>query len=134
MTVTTTHDPAGGGSPRLVFAQGRSRGPERTHHLPQGVTGVGSHPSNDLVLEGLAPFHAEIHRNPGDDYVLVNLGARSSVHVHGRPVQAAELHTGTRIELGQHVLSFARAEFADHGRTHGGRQGGEWSAGSRIGA
>jgi hypothetical protein len=134
MTVTTTHDPAGGGSPRLEFAQGRTRSPQRTHHLPQGVTGVGSHPSNDLVLEGIAPFHAEIHRSDGDNYVLVNLGAPSSIRVHGRPVSAAELHTGARIEVGRHVLSFARAEFADHGRPNGGRQGGEWSAGSRVGA
>lgn len=134
MTVTTTHDPAGGGSPRLVFAQGHNQSAQRTHHLPQGVTSIGSAPLNDLVLEGLAPFHAEIHRSDGDEYVLVNLGAQSSIRVHGRPVAAAELHTGARIELGHHVLSFARAEFADHGRPNGGRQGGEWSAGSRVGA
>jgi pSer/pThr/pTyr-binding forkhead associated (FHA) protein len=129
MTVTTTHDPNGGGMPRLLFSR-----TERSHHLLPGMTSVGSDPSNDLCLEGLAAFHAQIHRNEADDYVLVNLGSVHSTRVHGRPVHSAELHTGARIELGEWVLSFARAEFADHGRPNGGRQGGESWWGSPIGA
>ena len=132
MTVTTTHDPLGGGDPRLLFAVGEHNGASRTHSLHQGRNSVGSHPDNDLCLPGLAPFHAEIQRDAGDDYVLIGLGGET--RVHGRPVDNAELHSGARIEVGPWVLSFARDEAADHGRPNGGRQGGELSAGPRVGA
>lgn len=134
MTITTTHDPLGGGEPRLLFAVGDHNGPPRTHVLRRGVNTVGSHPDNDLCLPGLAPFHVEINRSEGDDYVLVNLSSGGQTRVHGRPVCNAELHSGARIEVGGHVLSFAREEYADHGRPNGGRQGGELSAGPRVGA
>ncbi len=142
---TTTHDPSGGGRPRLLFALGdRPAGLPpvadadatvgRTFLLPKETTRIGSHPSNELCLAGLAPFHAEIRRTDGDDYVLVSFAPIGATLVHGRPVQAAELHSGTRVELGAWVMSYARSEYADHGRPNGGRQGGELSAGPRVGA
>lgn len=134
MTITTTHDPEGGGEPRLLFAVGEHNGPARTHMLHRGVNTLGSDESNDLVLPGLAAFHAEIHRSERDDYVLVNLSPGGQTRVHGQPVSKVELHSGARIEVGHNVLSFAREEFADHGRPNGGRQGGEMSAGPRVGA
>jgi hypothetical protein len=33
--------------------------------------------------------------------------------------------TGARIDIGPHSLAFLREEYADHGRPHGGREGGE---------
>lgn len=142
MTVTTTHDPAGGGDPRLVFGVG----PDSPHGsdletvgradfpLPQSGTTIGSDPSNNLCLPGLADFHAVVRRTDGDDYVLVDVGGGPLTRVHGLQVTETELHTGARIELGAWVLSYARDESADHGRPDGGRQGGELSAGPRVGA
>jgi hypothetical protein len=37
------------------------------------------------------------------------------------------LHTGDRIEVGNWTLVYHRAEYADHIRPGGGRQGGEGS-------
>jgi hypothetical protein len=136
MTTITTHDPAGGGNPRLLFSVGEHRDPKfptpLDFPLQRGVNTIGSDPGNDLCLVGLARFHAQIHRDEADDYVLTSVAG--SARVHGRPVTAAELHSGARIELGSWVLSYARAESADHGRPDGGRQGGELSAGPRVGA
>jgi hypothetical protein len=144
MTITTTHDPAGGGRPRLLFTLGEHPRAHVRHAftaeegrifaLPSTVTRIGSDPSNDLCLPGLAALHAEIHRNDADDYVLRTCSPFGQMRVHGRTATVAELHSGVRIELGPWVLSYARSEFADHGRPSGGRQGGELSAGSRIGA
>ena len=45
--------------------------------------------------------------------------------MHGAVVDQQILRTGTRVELGGHRLVFFREEYADHGRPHGGRIGGE---------
>ena len=46
--------------------------------------------------------------------------------VHGAAVERAVLRTGSRVELGRwRTLVFVREEWADHGRPHGGRIGGE---------
>ena len=135
MTVTTTHDPSGGGNPRLVFSTGAGSpgcGGQETFCLPPGTTRIGSHPDNDLCLPGLAAYHAQIRRTDGDDYVVVNLTVPDGTRLHGRPVDVAELHSGARLEMGAWVMSYARAESADHGRPNGGRQGGELSAGDRV--
>lgn len=130
MTITTTHDPRGGGRPRLVFALGGSApaGTEqREFDLRRGVTVIGSGPDADLVLAGLDSHHAEIRRDQADEYLLVDLGTSAGSRVDGRPVEERPLHTGDRIELGEWTLTYYREEFADHGRPNGGRQGGELS-------
>ncbi|MEX2291487.1 MAG: FHA domain-containing protein [Mycobacteriales bacterium] len=140
MKYASTHDPAGGGDPHLTFASGGQMtydlccdpAGQRIFHLPPGVSTIGSDESCDLCLEGLRPQHAQIYRNDADDYVIVNISRCPDLRVHGRTVPEAELHTGTRIELGPWVLCYNRAEFADHGRPNGGRQGGELSAGDRC--
>lgn len=35
------------------------------------------------------------------------------------------LRTGSRLEMGRWTMSYFRSEEADHGRSHGGRIGGE---------
>ena len=142
MRVTTTHDPEGGGHPRLVHvADGlvahRHREDLEEHHalsLRQGLNTVGSDEDCDLRLPGLAGCHVHILRMEDDRYVLVNVSGSQHTRVHGRHTHRVELHSGARIELGSHTLTFQRAEFADHGRPNGGRQGGELSAGDRISA
>lgn len=130
MKHTTTHDPRGGGHPRLIFALGGSAPAgtvQREFELLPGVTVIGSGADADLRLAGLREHHAEIRRDEFDEYVYVDLGTSAGSRVDGQPVGEQALHTGDRIELGTWTLSYYREEFADHGRPYGGRQGGELS-------
>jgi hypothetical protein len=130
MKITTTHDPRGGGHPRLIFALGGEAPPgteQRQFELRPGVTVIGSGTNADLRLDGLGEYHAEIRRDRADEYVYVDLGTPAGSRVDGRPVSEQVLRTGDRIELGNWTLSYYREEFADHGRPYGGREGGEFS-------
>lgn len=76
--VMTTHDPRGGGRPRLIFAFGGTASQhdsQREFDLLPGVTVIGSGPDADLRLEGLAARHAEIRRDERDEYVYIDLGS-----------------------------------------------------------
>jgi pSer/pThr/pTyr-binding forkhead associated (FHA) protein len=128
MKVTTTHDPDGGGRPRLILALGDSApadAQQREFELRPGVTTVGSAADADVSLPGLLDRHAEIRLGDGDEYVWVDLGSEAGSAVNGQPMGAQGLHTGDRIEAGPLTLTYYREEFADHGRPYGGRQGGE---------
>lgn len=128
--VTTTHDLRGGGRPRLIFSHDEhapAGSPGREFALLPGVTFIGSAADADLPLAGLDERHAEIRRDAADEYTYVHVGTRSGSTVDGRPVGQKVLRTGDRIELGGRILAFYREEFADHGRPHGGRLGGEGS-------
>lgn len=123
--VTTTHDPARGGGPRLVEVprEGVLRSAHPVHWLQREVTTIGSDAACDLVLPGLAPRHAEVHHDADDEFVLVALDP--DVRVHGRRVGRQQLRTSARVDLGPRTLTFVREEYADHGRPFGGRIGGE---------
>jgi FHA domain len=126
--VTTTHDPHGGGRPRLIFALGGTapqQASQREFDLLPGVTVIGSGPDADLRLEGLDAHHAEIRRDDRDEYIYVDLGSGVPGRVDGQEVSSKPLRTGDRIELGGWALSYFREEFADHGIPFGGRQGGD---------
>lgn len=126
--VTTTHDPQGGGRPRLQFRAGRAPfegDSTRSFYLKPGVTTIGRGSECDLVLAGIDVVQAKIWRNDDDEYVLEALSETVPCYVDGRAVRGGLLRTGTRIELGNWVMSYFRAEFADHGRPYGGRIGGE---------
>ena len=126
--VTTTHDPRGGGRPRLIFALGDTAPPhasQREFDLLPGVSVIGSAPDADLRLEGLDARHAEIRRDERDEYLYVDLGSQSPGRVDGQEISGKPLRTGDRIELGDWTLSFFREEFADHGIPFGGRHGGD---------
>lgn len=129
--VSTTHDPRGGGAPRLVLSVGEGAVADterRVFPLNRGVTSIGSDPSCDLVLDGLEPFHAEVRRDAaGDEYSLVAVGGATPTLVNGEQVDHQLLRTGSRLRIGEWTMAFAREEFADHGRPFGGRQGGEFS-------
>jgi FHA domain len=130
MKTTTTHDPHGGGHPRLIIAlggQAPANSQQREFKLLPGITVIGSGAEADLCLAGLDKHHAEIRRDSADEYVYVDLGTAAGSSVDGRPAGKQALHTGDRIELGEWTLSYTREEFADHGRPYGGRQGGEFS-------
>lgn len=124
--VTTTHDPARGGGARLVMAVNESSMPgerQAIFWLDDRVTTIGSAPTCDVVLPGLAQVHAEVRHDENDEFVLVT--EQSNVKVHGAPTRHSALRTGARVELGVWRMSYYREEFADHGRPYGGRIGGE---------
>ena len=122
--VGTTHDPARGGQARLVHARGPvDRSTWQPNYWLRDQMTVGSSPTCDIVLIGLAPLHARISHDEHDEWVVHAVDG--VVRVHGAPVVTSILRTGTRVELGAHTLTYAREEFADHGRPFGGRIGGE---------
>ncbi|GAA1175509.1 FHA domain-containing protein [Nesterenkonia xinjiangensis] len=124
--VTTTHSAPGSGRPRLVMVKddGSGPGPLMEFNLVGDRTVIGSDETCDLRLAGLEPFHAEVIHDEFDEYLLSRRGAAggSVSGSHGAPVT---LRTGSRIDMGPWRLVYIRAEFADHGRPFGGRQGGE---------
>lgn len=126
--VTTTHSSPGSGRPRLVLVRDVGAGPGRVLEflLTGDRTVIGSDESCDLKLDGLDPVHAEIRHDAQDEYVLSRRGSVGG-SVSGHADDSVRLRTGSRIDMGPWRMVFQRAEFADHGRPHGGRQGGELS-------
>ena len=128
--ITTTHYSFGAGRPRLFFIVGsetwNGQMPREVELLP-GITTIGSSPSADLQLPGLEPFHAQIHHESDDEYVLYSLGEvrGGSLPLPDAYAGGRVLRTGARMEMGQWRIGFFREEYADHGRPHGGRRGGE---------
>lgn len=131
---TTTHATPGSGRPRLIFVVGSENWngemPREFDLLPT-VTTIGSSPEADLVLEGLEEIHAEIRHDAADEYILYPTGPMEGSarreDSSGRPDGGLVLRTGARIEFGMWKMAFFREEFADHGRPHGGRVGGEFA-------
>jgi len=126
--VTTTHDPYRGGNPRLSLPLGpypRWGDRQTVFPLRDDVTTIGSGADCHIRLPGLEPLHAQIRHDDADDFVLVRIGSAAETRVHGSRVDTAILRTGCGLELGEWQLSYARDEYADHGRPYGGRIGGE---------
>lgn len=136
--VTTTHDPGGGGNPRLILAPRQDPWPgdrQPVFRLRADVTTIGSGADCDIRLPDLEPLHAEVRHDADDEFVLVNLSTPEAGRVNGEPVRQRILRTASRVELrtrsdagavpGVWTLSFYREEYADHGRPYGGRIGGE---------
>ncbi|MGN6576819.1 MAG: FHA domain-containing protein, partial [Nocardioides sp.] len=127
--VTTTHDPRGGGDPRLVLAPRDDLwpgDPQPVYPLRGAVTTIGSDASCDIRLPGLAAVQAEIRHDADDEFVLVHVGGPGSpTRVHGEAVRQRILRTASRVDLGGWTLTYYREEYADHGRPYGGRVGGE---------
>lgn len=114
-----------GGSPRLVlFKPDVMAGERQPIYWLQETTVIGSDPSCDVVLPGLAERQVVIRHSEDDEYVVTTLAGRA--RVHGAKIDdRVALRAGARLEVGDHLLVFSRAEHADHGRPFGGRVGGE---------
>ena len=126
--VTTTHDPLGGGNPRLIMAPTAHPRPgdrREVFRLRGDVTTIGSDAACDIRLAGLEPFEAEVRHDAADEFVVVRLGRLGTTRVNGAPVDTALLRTASRLDIGDWTMSFYRDEYADHGRPYGGRVGGE---------
>lgn len=115
----------GAGSPRLNTVPGARRivGGPATYWLTEEIVTLGSAPDCDIVMPGLEEHHAEIHHDERDEYVVVAVAG--TTRVNGAGVRRSLLRTGSRLQVGEWTLTFAREEFADHGRPFGGREGGE---------
>ncbi|MGC1209180.1 MAG: FHA domain-containing protein [Ornithinimicrobium sp.] len=128
---TTTHDPEGGGRPRLVFAMGSAataNDPRRIFHLLRTGTSIGSDDSCDLQLAGIDGVQALVRRDANDEYLIVAAGTSIPTKVNGVTVTHEQvLRTGSRVQVGPWTMTYTREEFADHGRPFGGRAGGEFS-------
>jgi hypothetical protein len=124
--ISTTHDPAGGGGPRLYFPAANSAGARLKVFYLQPQVSVGDREDADLRLAGVAARQATISRNARDEYVIEPDPDGVPIRVHGsRILRPTQLRTGARIEMGPWTMVYVRAEYADHGRPYGGRQGGE---------
>lgn len=116
-TITTTHAAWGAGHPRLLITGAYER---YVHNINCDLTHIGSAPDSDVLLPSTAPLHAKVLHDTTDEYVLSMIGdGKTSSGPH------ETLRTGAHFTAGPWELVFVRDEFADHGRPHGGRRGGE---------
>jgi len=125
-TPTTTHAERGAGDAHLLIS--RDDEERSVHHLTADTSTIGSGEDCTIRLEGAAALHATIVHDEHDEYVLTMHGpglmnALSDPDSGGD--RAETLRTGARFTIGEWMLVFSRAEFADHGRPYGGREGGE---------
>jgi hypothetical protein len=126
--VTTTHDPRGGGMPRLIFAWSawpREGEVRRVAYLQSPRTTIGSASTCDIQIDGLQALHAVVDRTVDDEYVLTHVAPRGTSLIAGLPAKGSLLRTGAAIALDETRLTYFREEYADHGRPYGGRIGGE---------
>jgi hypothetical protein len=122
--VTTTHAEWGAGGPRLLVSGEDQR---FTFDLTEDEIAIGSAPDAGLRLAGLDPLHAVVRHDDADEYVVVFRGEGESaipLDVEGAGERMV-LRSGARFALGPWTFVFQRAEYADHGRPYGGREGGE---------
>ncbi|GAA3761058.1 hypothetical protein GCM10022240_12010 [Microbacterium kribbense] len=127
----TTHADWGAGDPRVILTGEDTR---RTIRLTAAVTRIGSGADADIRLKGLDPIAAEIIHDEGDEFVYVpHAAGQTSARLE--PIQSVDgalgevLRMGARFTLGSWSFVYMREEFADHGRPHGGIEGGEGSSG-----
>lgn len=126
--VAETHDPYGGGHPRLYLSDTRVPAMARKvmyFSLLPGQTVLGSADDADLHLAGVDALQAVVERTDDDEYELVARGSSVHTYVNGQELDRQRLRTGSRVEIGPWRLTYVRDEHADHGRPYGGRIGGE---------
>lgn len=126
--VAETHDPYGGGHPRLYLSDTRVPAMARQvmyFSLLPGETVLGSAADADLHLQGVDALQAVVERTAEDEYEIVARGTTVHTYVNGRELDRQRLRTGSRVEIGPWRLTYVRDEHADHGRPYGGRIGGE---------
>jgi len=123
---TTTHSEWGAGHPRLIV----SGADHFEFPLDRDRTRIGSGDDADLLVAGTAPVHAEIRHDERDEYLLLQYGdAETNTAPEPRDsldgAEAIVLRSGAQFRMGEWRFTFARDEYADHGRPSGGREGGE---------
>lgn len=124
----TTHAEWGAGDPHLLVSrQGADR---MVFPLTEDEVTIGAAAGADLMLAGTDPVHATIVHDERDEYVLTLHGEgemSANPEIDGDGTRTQVLRTGARFTAGEWTLVYGRAEYADHGRPFGGREGGEFS-------
>ncbi|TDE92763.1 hypothetical protein EXU48_14715 [Occultella glacieicola] len=124
----TTHAAPGSGHPELMVSRAGAAMPGEVplrFPLDKDEVTVGSGPDQDIRLDGLEPHHLTVYHDERDEYRVRPYG-----QVEGGSVTEPAhrvLRTGARVAIGPWEVTFQRAEYADHGRPFGGREGGELS-------
>jgi DNA-binding NtrC family response regulator len=95
-------------SPALLLVV---RGPETglRFELDSGRVRIGSDPTVDIVLTGLAPRHCEIQCTDGK-FTFSSLTGNSACTINGVPASVAILDDGDRIRIGEIDLLFRQAQ------------------------
>ncbi|MGB4137559.1 MAG: FHA domain-containing protein [Microbacterium sp.] len=121
---TTTHAPWGAGDPHLLIVSEDER---ILFPLELDLVTIGSADGNHVQLDGTASVHATIRHDDRDEYVLTmhGPGETNARSIEGQDDRTEVLRTGARFTMGPWRIVFVRAEYADHGRPYGGREGGE---------
>ena len=91
--VTTTHDPYGGGHPRLYLSDTRAPASARkvlVFPLAPGTTVIGSADDADLRLDGVDTLQAVVERTVDDEYELVGRGTSVHTYVNGQSCPASD--------------------------------------------
>ncbi|MHB8575011.1 MAG: ABC transporter transmembrane domain-containing protein [Dehalococcoidia bacterium] len=99
--------------PRLVVVEGDNAG--ASYALNEQHTGIGRHPSNDIVLADrrVSGYHARIERDTQGGFRLVDSGSTNGTRVDGQTLsQPATLRDGSVIQLGRTSLRFERGGIA----------------------
>ena len=132
--MTTTHDPALGGAPRLIVclagdgtADVGGLEHQQVFVLQDPITRLGTADDADVKLDWTDHALGEIQHDEFDEYVYVQKSGDVPVRVDGQAVTRHPLRTGDRLEAGPWTLMYFREEYADHGLPYGGHQGGEGS-------
>ncbi|BDZ40521.1 hypothetical protein [Microbacterium suwonense] len=120
----TTHSEWGSGDPHLLVTR---EGERSTFGIAQELIRIGSATDAELVLDGADPLHATITHDDRDEYVLTMHGEGQMNAWSEDDSRTEVLRTGARFTIADWTLVFMRAEYADHGRPFGGREGGELS-------
>jgi pSer/pThr/pTyr-binding forkhead associated (FHA) protein len=95
--------------PTLVVVRGRLAGQE--HPLDREKLVLGRGPGVEIGFDDaeMSSQHAAIEF-AGEGFRICDLGSTNGTFVNGKPVHAADLAAGDRIELGRHLLQLRLEE------------------------
>jgi len=94
---------------RLLVLEGENAG--RAYTLNDEFTGIGRHPSNDIVMADrrVSGFHARIDRGSSGSYTVTDSGSSNGTTLDGELLtEPAELADGAKLALGQTILRFEK--------------------------
>jgi DNA-binding CsgD family transcriptional regulator len=100
------------GVPHLEIVRGPYPRGKKVVRLKTGTTTVGRGLGVDLLFdaEGVSRKHAKLTLDVDGAVNLYDLGSRNGTFVNGRQIEIATLREGDRLELGDVVLKFGRAD------------------------
>ncbi|MBN2126100.1 MAG: Flp pilus assembly complex ATPase component TadA [Deltaproteobacteria bacterium] len=100
--------------PHLVIFNPKN-GTRILHNIEKRLTKIGRLSENDVVLadDRVSRYHAEIIRQPNDEYLIQDLNSSNGTLVGGRKVSNKKLKEGDRIDIGRLILTFKMADMGE---------------------